>query len=184
MTSGDGLAVRAEKVRRRDARSSWIITAICFGIVVAILAFTPGALNLGAIGGITLRAPDFAPLAASGVLVQIHVITVAFALMLGPVQFALPKGTQAHRWFGVIWASAMIITAVTTFFIRDMRDGQFSPIHIFSVMTIVGVPSALWLARINAMSHARAMYGLYVGLLIAGVTAIVPGRLIWEMFFS
>lgn len=184
MTSSDGLNVRAATVRRRDARASWIVTAICFGIVGAIFALTPGALDLSGLGGITFRAPDFAPLLASGVLVQIHVMTVGLALMLGPVQFALPKGTRAHRWFGVLWASAMIITAVTTFFIRDMRDGQFSPIHIFSVMTIVGIPLALWLARVNAMSHARAMYGLYVGLVIAGVTAIAPGRLIWEMFFS
>jgi uncharacterized membrane protein len=86
--------------------------------------------------------------------------------------------------FGWTWAAAMFSTAIATFFIRDMRDGQFSPIHIFSVMTLVGVPMALWLARMNVMSHARAMMGLYIGIVFAGVTAFAPGRVIWDMFFS
>lgn len=52
-------------------------------------------------------------------------------------------------------------------------------------MTLIGVPLAVLAAgngRIAA--HTRAMIGLYIGLVIAGVTAIAPGRLIWDMFFS
>ena len=127
---------------------------------------------------------DPAPLLAQSWLVQFHVATVAIGLLVGPLQLLLPKGTGAHRAFGWTWAAAMFSTAIATFFIRDMRDGQFSPIHTFSVMTLVGVPMALWLARMNVMSHARAMIGLYIGLVIAGVTAIAPGRVIWDMFFS
>ena len=51
-------------------------------------------------------------------------------------------------------------------------------------MALIGVPMALWLARVKVMSHARAMVGLYIGLVIAGVTAIAPGRVIWNMFFG
>jgi len=165
--------------------SNWVIPAICFAIVAAVLAFTPGALNLGAFAHIKLRAPDLAPLLAMNWLVQLHVITVAIALVLGPVQFAMKKGARAHRVLGWVWVSAMLVTAIATLFIRDMRDGAFSPIHIFSVMTLVGVPAAVWLARRgDVAAHARAMIGLYIGLVIAGVTAIAPGRLIWDMFFS
>jgi uncharacterized membrane protein len=96
----------------------------------------------------------------------------------------LPKGATLHRVLGWTWAGAMFSTAVATFFIRDMRDGQFSPIHIFSLMSLCGVPLALWLARVRIASHARAMIGLYIGLVIAGLTAIAPGRLIWDMFFG
>jgi uncharacterized membrane protein len=117
-------------------------------------------------------------------LVQFHVATVLIALALGPVQFALPKGNGLHRVLGWIWAAAMFSTALATFFIRDMRDGQFSPIHIFSAMAFLGVPLALWLARVRAMSHARAMIGLYIGLCIAGLTAIAPGRVLWDMLFN
>lgn len=150
-------------------------------MVAAVFVFTPGAWSVALPE--TLKF-DLSPLLTQSWLVQFHVVTVAVALLLGPVQFLLPKGTPVHRVFGWIWAAAMFSTAIATFFIRDMRDGQFSPIHIFSVMTLVGVPLALWTARIKLMSHARAMIGLYIGLVIAGVTAIAPGRLIWDMFFG
>lgn len=166
---------------RADRRAGWIVFAGCFAVVVAIFVFTPGAWSVALPE--TLKF-DLGPLMAESWLVQFHVVTVAAALLLGPVQFLLPKGTGLHRTFGWIWAAAMFATAIATFFIRDMRDGQFSPIHIFSVMTFVGVPLALWLARVKVMSHARAMTGLYIGLVIAGVTAIAPGRVIWNMFFG
>jgi uncharacterized membrane protein len=146
-----------------------------------ILGLTPGALSVAVPE--TLKF-ELAPLLAQSWLVQFHIATVAIALALGPVQLVLPKGTGMHRTLGWTWAIAMFATAFATFFIRDMNDCQFSLIHIFSVMTFIGVPSALWLARVKVMSHARAMVGLYIGLVIAGLTAIAPGRLIWEMFFG
>lgn len=170
---------------RGDGRLSWIITGSCFAIVIAVFAVTPGALNLGALGQVRLKAPDITPLLAMSWLVQLHIATVMIALVFGPIQFAMPKGTRAHRVLGWTWVSAMFITAVVTLFIRDMRDGALSPIHIFSVMTLLGVPIAVWQARQgNIRSHTRAMAGLYIGLVIAGVTAIAPGRLIWDMFFT
>jgi uncharacterized membrane protein len=171
--------------RSRETRAErgfgWLIFAGSFAIVAAIFVLVPGAWN------VTLPETlkfDPAPLLAQGWLVQVHVATVAVALLLGPVQFLLRKGTQLHRTFGWAWAACMFTTAVATFFIRDMRDGQLSPIHIFSLMTLIGVPMALWMAQRRVMSHARTMIGLYIGLVIAGVTAIAPGRLIWDMFFG
>ncbi|MEZ5956787.1 MAG: DUF2306 domain-containing protein [Hyphomonadaceae bacterium] len=164
-----------------DRRVGRLIFAGCFAVMIAIFMFTPGAWSVALPE--TLKF-DLSPLLAKGWLVQFHVATVAVALLFGPVQFVLPKGTGAHRVFGWIWATCMCATAVATFFVREMRDGQFSPIHIFSLMTLVGVPVALWLARARVVSHARAMIGLYVGLLVAGVTAVAPGRVIWEMFFG
>lgn len=166
---------------RAERRMGWVIFAGCFAVVIAEFMFTPGAWSVALPE--TLKF-DLKPLFAQSALVQFHVVTVAVALALGPAQFLLPKGSGLHRTFGWIWAAAMLSTAIATFFIRDMRDGQFSPIHIFSVMTLVGVPLALWLARVKAMSHARATIGLYIGLVIAGVTAIAPGRVIWSMFFG
>lgn len=171
--------MQAEK--RGERYTGLLIFAGCMAITIAIFILVPGAWSVAIPE--TLKF-DLAPLLAESALVQFHVWTVAVALLIGPLQFVLPKGTAAHRVFGWIWAAAMLSTAIATFFIRDMRDGQFSPIHIFSVMALIGVPMALWLARIKAMSHARAMIGLYIGLVIAGVTAIAPGRVIWEMFFG
>ncbi|MGD9982378.1 MAG: DUF2306 domain-containing protein [Hyphomonadaceae bacterium] len=166
----------------RDRRVSFLITLASLVIVVLILGLTPGAVPRD--WPAARLQVDLAPLMAQNWLVQFHIATVVAALALGPVQFALPKGTGFHRTLGWAWAGAMFSTAVATFFIRDMRDGQLSPIHIFSLMTFIGVPMALWLARVKVASHARTMVSLYVGLVIAGVTAIAPGRLIWEMFFG
>jgi uncharacterized membrane protein len=169
----------------KAGRFSWLPVGISMTAVVLILALTPGAVNFEAWSQIRLRPPDLAPLLEHSLLVQAHVATVSLALVLGPVQFVLPKGTALHRTLGWSWSLAMFSTAVMTFFIRDMNNGAFSPIHLFSVMTLIGVPAAVWLARTGRIaSHTRAMIGLYIGLVIAGVTAITPGRLIWDMFFS
>lgn len=173
--------VQSEKGRRLW----WLRWVVPFGIVAAILVLTPGALNLGALADLNFKTPDIRPLLAQSVLVQFHVWTVAIALLLGPVQFLMPKGTTAHRVIGWVWVSCMLATAIATLFIRDMRDGAFSPIHIFSLMTLIGVPMAIWAARSgNVRAHTSAMIGTYIGLVIAGVTAIAPGRVIWEMFFQ
>lgn len=164
---------------------AWLRWIVPFVIVALILGLTPGALNLSAFSDIQFKTPDFAPFFAHSALVQFHVVTVAIALVLGPVLFLMPKGTAAHRVIGWIWVSCMFATAIATLFIRDMRDGAFSPIHIFSLMTFIGVPMAVWAARSgNVRAHTSAMIGLYIGLVIAGITAIAPGRLIWDMFFQ
>lgn len=166
----------------RERRIGFLVTIGCWLVVALVLLLTPGALPRS-LPQAQVQF-DLSPLLAKGWLVQFHVVTVVIALALGPVQFALPKGSGLHRVLGWIWAAAMFATALATFFIRDMRDGQFSPIHIFSLMAFIGVPLALWLARVKAMSHARAMIGLYIGLCIAGLTAIAPGRVVWDMLFS
>jgi len=169
---------------RREARRGWLISAGFFAAVGLILWLTPGSLNLDVWSRLQLKTPDLAPLFAQSWVVQFHVATVAVALVLGPVQFILRKGTALHRVLGWIWALAMLSTAVATLFIRDMNDGAFSMIHLFSVMTLIGVPSAVWLAQTGRTgAHQRTVIGLYIGLVIAGVTAIAPGRVIWEMFF-
>lgn len=168
---------------RREARRGWLISAGFFAAVGLILWLTPGSLNLDVWSRLQLKTPDLAPLFAQSWVVQFHVATVAVALVLGPVQFILRKGTALHRVLGWIWALAMLSTAVATLFIRDMNDGAFSMIHLFSVMTLIGVPSAVWLAQTGRTGAHQTVIGLYIGLVIAGVTAIAPGRVIWEMFF-
>lgn len=174
----------ARQAQRKEGAAGWLVSIMFFAAMTAILVFTPGALNLTGLSGLSFKTPDFAPLFEKSVLVQFHVATVALALVIGPIQFVLPKGGPWHRILGWTWVAAMGSTAIATFFIRDMRDGAFSGIHLFSLMALVGLPLAIWAIRRGARaSHARAMIGLYIGLVIAGITAIAPGRLIWDMFF-
>lgn len=123
-----------------NAAWGWLISAACFGAVALILLLTPGVLNLDALSGFALKVPDLAPLLALSPLVQFHICTAVAALLIGPVQFVMPKGTGVHRVVGWVWAACLGATAIATLFIRDMRDGAFSPIHLFSLMTLIGLP--------------------------------------------
>jgi uncharacterized membrane protein len=170
---------------QRESRLGWWIIAACFAMVALILGLTPGAVDFGAWSKLRPHTPDFSPLAHASWLVRFHVATIVLALLLGPVQFALPKGTRAHRVIGWIWVSAMGATAIASLFIRDMNHGGFSPIHIFSAMTLIGLPMGIAAARSGRKhAHQRAMIGLYIGVVIAGLTAVAPGRLVWDVFFG
>jgi len=161
-----------------------VMGAVCLAAVAGILALQPGSVALGALPPIRLQF-DLDPLWRTSTLVQVHVLTVFYALATGPLQFALPKGTRLHRMLGWSWVLAMAVTAVTSLFIRDINDGRFSPIHLFSVWTLISLPIAVWLARIGHIrSHRATLIGLYIGLVIAGLLSIAPGRVVWDMFFG
>jgi len=161
-----------------------VVMAISLVVIAAILAMQPGSVDLAAILQIQPHV-DLEPLWAAPLIVQVHIVTVLYALAVGPIQFLLPKGTPFHRFLGWTWALAMLVTATASLGIREINHGQFSPIHIFSVWTLISLPLAIIFAkRGNVPAHRRTMVGLYIGLVIAGLLAIAPGRLIWDMFFG
>ncbi|MDB5458354.1 MAG: hypothetical protein JWO72_95, partial [Caulobacteraceae bacterium] len=95
------------------------------------------------------------------------------------------KGTTLHRTLGWIWVVAMFIGAVSSLFIRVINHGSLSFIHLFAGWTIVALPMAVAYARRHKVaSHARAMTGLFTGgLVLAGLFAFIPGRLMWSLVF-
>jgi uncharacterized membrane protein len=119
--------------------------------------------------------------------VKIHLATVLPAFALGTWQiFFSTKGSRYHRLLGAIYLALMTVTAITTFFIRSIGNGQLSLIHLFIPLTLFGVFGALWHARhVNIRGHRNAMLGLYFGgLLIAGGLTLIPGRLLHRVFFG
>jgi uncharacterized membrane protein len=63
--------------------------------------------------------------------------------------------------------------------------GQIGPIHIFSVVTLISIPLAIYhIRRGNVAGHRRAMIGPYIGIIAAGIFAAMPGRLIGDMLFG
>ncbi len=69
--------------------------------------------------------------------------------------------------------------------IVDMRSG-INALHIFTVVTVVSLWSGLTgIRRGNVRRHAASMAGLYIGgLIIAGITAFIPGRMMWNVVFG
>lgn len=121
--------------------------------------------------------------------VMVHLATVVPALLLGPVILLRKKGDALHKMLGRIWATLMVITAIASAFIVAPGGGiagtGYSPIHFFTVWTLVNIPLAIYLARTGKIRHHKgAMTGLYVGLCIAGAFTLMPGRLIGNLVFG
>ena len=73
----------------------------------------------------------------------------------------------------------MLLTAVSSFGIKS--DGRFSWIHILSVVTIVSIVAGVIAIRSGRREmHLRCMRGAYIGLLIAFLFTMAPGRLLGQ----
>jgi uncharacterized membrane protein len=163
--------------------------------VTAIILFVAFKGDLDALrryGGVFSRGyahphvPDLAPLIAGGPAVLIHVGTVLGALAIGTVLMSGVKGTILHRTLGWTWVVFMLATAVTTLFIHRINPGGLSLLHLFSAYALIATPIAVAAARKHKVGlHGRLMLGSYAGaLLVAGVTSFLPGRIMWQVFFS
>ncbi len=130
---------------------------------------------------------NFAPIAEAPLAVKIHLATVVPAFVLGTWQiFFSRKGAPMHRAIGAVYLVLMTVTATAAIFIRQIRPGSFSLLHLFVALTYWSVFSAIWnLRRRNIRGHQMAMIGLYVGgLLIAGALTFLPGRIMHRLFFG
>ena len=133
------------------------------------------------------HAPDWRLLMTATPVIQLHVVAAMAALAIGTVLLIGVKGTQFHRMLGWTWASSTAsATAVSSLFIRAINPGAFSLIHLLSGWTIVALPMAVYAARRHRVAaHRRAMTGMFVGgLILAGLFAFLPGRLMWAVFFG
>ncbi len=131
--------------------------------------------------------PNLDPLLNASTAIQIHAVAAILAFGLGVVQFAAPKGTLPHRSLGWLWVIIMMVVAVSSLWIHEIRLlGPWSPIHLISLWVIASLPLAVIAARHHRIvSHKRAMIGLFTGgLLLAGAFTFLPGRLMPEVFFG
>lgn len=151
----------------------WINIALT---LAAMLILIPLGFWLRPDGGTSYETPKWA--------IYIHLATVIPGLPLGAWVLWSRKGTPAHKMAGRVWAMMMVITAIDSFWIRSLTGG-ISPIHIFSVITLVSIPRGIYYARIgNIAGHVSAMRGVYIGLVIAGLAAMVPGRFLSATIFG
>lgn len=116
-----------------------------------------------------------------------HAFAAFAALAIGGVQLALPKGTPSHRVMGYVWAMLMLVIAISSFWIQEIRlIGPFSPIHLLSILVLVTAPLAVWYAHTHKVAaHRSAMIKLYVFALIgAGIFTLLPGRIMHAVVFG
>jgi uncharacterized membrane protein len=168
-----------------------IVQGAAVSLVAAVIvgaALGPHRLGsaMAQLGSLHLHGPDLALLAAAPAAVKIHLTAVLIALGVGIVLLAGVKGSTLHRTLGWAWVSAMFTGAVSSLFIRMVNHGHLSFIHLLSGWTIVALPMGLAFARTHRVKlHARMMTGLFTGgLILAGLLAFMPGRLMWQMVFG
>ena len=127
------------------------------------------------------------PFFEASLAIQVHEIVAISAFILGGVILWQRKGNANHKFWGRIWASMMIVTAVTSIFIHKIKMwGDFSPIHLLTILTLITIPLGIWFARRgNFDAHRRVMQSTYLGgMVIAGGLTFLPGRMNFEMIFG
>ncbi|MEO6414083.1 MAG: DUF2306 domain-containing protein [Pedococcus sp.] len=118
-------------------------------------------------------------------LIVTHAFAASFALVFGAVNvLRRRRGDRPHRAIGRTWLVLMYFTAFSSFWIQQLRPGNFSWIHGLSAFTIVTLSLGLWNARRgNIRAHAGNMIGTYAGLWGAFIgVAAVPSRLVPQAF--
>jgi len=115
----------------------------------------------------------------------IHLAAIVPAVLIGVVQIAAKKGTRPHKILGWIWVLAMVVVAVSSFWILEIRKGAaFSVIHLLSLWTLIALACAIWfIRRGNVRAHKRFMVGTLLGLAGAGLGALAPGRFVSQLLF-
>ena len=114
-------------------------------------------------------------------LIWAHLVTITVALSLTPALLWQRRGSRRHRQLGWIWASAMFATALLSLFIRrEGAPGGWSPIHILSIITLIGVPQAVWRARTHQVEkHRKGLVTMVTGaLILAGLFTFPFHRLL------
>ena len=127
------------------------------------------------------------PILAAPLAVQIHVLTVVPAFALGGWMLWARKGTALHKALGRIWLMLMVVTALSSFFIHEIRMvGDFSPIHLLSILTLASCFNIIRTARKRQFSaHRRTVLALYWGGIgLAGAFMVAPGRIMNRAIFD
>ena len=125
--------------------------------------------------------------------VFLHTIFALVCIPVGAYLLFSKKGTPIHKRAGQVYIAGMLVVAFSGVFIQEIRDGQFSFIHLLIPFTIFSLAYAIWAIRKFKVTrnikwrnaHRNAMVGLYIGgLVIAGVLTLLPGRVIYNLLFT
>ena len=112
-----------------------------------------------------------------------HTAAAFAALALGAAIFLRRKGSTTPRLLGRGWVALMLVTAVSSFWIRS--TGGFSWIHGLSVIAVAALAGAVFYAvRGNIKRHRIVMKALYGSLVTAGLFTLMPHRLPGRMLWS
>ncbi|MFV0458110.1 MAG: DUF2306 domain-containing protein [Actinomycetales bacterium] len=113
-------------------------------------------------------------------LIASHAAAAIVGVSLGVVQLVRRKGDLRHRLLGLVWVSLMLWTSFSSFWIRHLRDGAFSWLHILSLVTLVSMGlGVVAIRRGNLRAHRANLVGAWMGSIGALIFALaLPARMI------
>ena len=130
---------------------------------------------------------DATALAQSSLAIQFHVACAVLALLIGTLMLFWKKGTALHKGLGRLWIGLMLGVSLSSFFINEIRLlGPYSPIHVLSLFTLLGLWSGWRAIRAgDVRSHRMSMTAVFSGGLIgAGLFTLIPGRIMYRTVFA
>lgn len=130
---------------------------------------------------------DFEPLFASTPVIQLHAFSALLAAALGTVILLMRKGTRLHKAMGRTWVAVMLVVALSSFLIAELRMfGPYSWIHALSLYTLFALGQGVWyIRRGNIKGHKMTMIALYgAALLLTGGFTLLPGRRMHAVIFA
>ena len=77
---------------------------------------------------------DLQPFLNAAPIVQTHIGAAVCAVGVGPLAVFRRRWDGWHKILGYFWVMAMATLVVTSFFITGLRPGQFSAIHLLSIL--------------------------------------------------
>ena len=118
--------------------------------------------------------------------IGLHLSAALAALALGVAVLTRRKGTASHKALGRAWVALMILVAVSSFWILEIRRGAGpSWIHLLSAWTLISLACAVvFIRRGNVRAHRGFMVGTFLGLAGAGLGALAPGRALYRLLLA
>jgi uncharacterized membrane protein len=122
--------------------------------------------------------------------IAVHIAAAGGVLALTAGQLTLSKGTPRHRTLGYAWVALMAVVALSsfaipTFMTRLMGAFPFGPIHILSIIMLIGLALAVRAARRGDVArHRRIVLILTASFLVTGLFTLLPGRLLHGWVFG
>ena len=119
--------------------------------------------------------------------IPLHAIMAMIAIILGGIQLSMKKGGLIHKLLGRIWVGIMLIVAITSFFIHEIKLwGAYSPIHLLSLWTIFILGVGIYYVRVgNIKRHKQVMIATYFfALILTGFFTLYPGRVMHQILIG
>lgn len=184
------MTAAAIKTRPAAAAPSGLAVATRYAVIIAgatgIVLFSIGVTPQMLVTSYRPHLPDFSVFAGIPLILSVHIAAAVAALLIGLVIMARPKGRGLHKALGWSWVVAMAVTAVSSFGLLLLPGVNMSLIHGLSGYVMIALPIGIAaIRRRDIKTHRGTMTGLFIGgLMTAAVLTLLPGRLMWRVFFG